>query len=153
MVLPIVNTFADSVDWSKTVSPFIPQLFDLPHEVLSRGYNAQELKVLYLSTNPLISAFAFSVALFPVFFVVSEINRNWSQVDRFWSILPTVYNLHYTIYAHLAGLPTKRLDTLAFFSILWSVSVPELLISKPTLTDAVPSELQLLAERGLQDWL
>ena len=123
MALPHVNTFADSVDWRKTVSPFIPQLFDLPHEVSSRGYSAQELKIIYLSTNPLISAFAFSVALFPLFFIASEVNRNWSQVDRFWSILPTVYNLHYTIYAHLAGLPTKRLDTLAFFSILWTVSM------------------------------
>ena len=148
MAVPTVKTFADTVDWSKTVSPYIPQLFDLPRDIVSNVNNLQALKALYLSTNPLISAFAFSVALFPLFFVASEVNRNWSQVDRFWSILPTIYNLHYTLYAHQAGLPTKRLDTLAFFSILWTVraSVPSL---KPLLMGTVTIELQLLAQRGI----
>ena len=119
--LPAVNTFADSVNWTKTVSPYIPQLYDLPPQVWSSVQGLQSLKTLYISTNPLISAFTFCVALMPVFFIVAEVNRNWSQVDRCWSILPTLYNVHYAVYAHLAGLPTKRLDTLAFFSILWSV--------------------------------
>lgn len=121
VALPAVQTFADSVDWSKTVSPFVPQLYDLPSEFISRLNNLQSLKELYLSTNPLISAFAFCLVLFPIFLIAAEVNRNWSQVDRCWSILPTVYNIHYAVYAHLAGLPTKRLDTLAFFSIIWSV--------------------------------
>ena len=122
MALPVTKTFADCADWSKTVTPYIPQLYDLPQQVLSSITNPLALKTLYVSTNPLISAFAFSCVLFPIFLVVSEVNRNWSQVDRLWSILPTIYNIHYAVYAHAVGLPTKRLDTLAFFSIVWSVS-------------------------------
>ena len=119
--LPVVKTFADSVDWSKIVSPFIPQLYSFPTNFLARIHSFASLKELYISTNPLISAFAFCLALFPIFLVVAEVNRNWSQVDRCWSILPTLYNVHYAVYAHLAELPTKRLDTLAFFSVVWSV--------------------------------
>ena len=122
MALPVVKTFADNVDWSKTVSPYVAQLYDLPIQIATSINSLQALKTLYISTNPLISAFAFSVALFPIFLVVAEVNRNWSQVDRCWSILPTVYIAHYTFYAHAAGVPTKRLDTLCFFSLVWSVS-------------------------------
>ena len=121
MALPAITTFADCADWSKTVTPYVSQLYDLPQQLSSSIANPQALKILYVSTNPLISAFFFSCALFPLFLVASEANRNWSQVDRVWSILPTIYNVHYAVYAHLAGVPTKRLDTLAFFSILWSV--------------------------------
>lgn len=122
MALPAIKTFADCADWSKTVTPYIPQLYDLPQQISSSITDIEALKLLYISTNPLISGFFFSCALFPLFLVISEANRNWSQVDRVWSILPTVYNVHYAIYAHLAAVPTKRLDTLAFFSIVWSVS-------------------------------
>ena len=50
--------------------------------------NLQALKVLYISTNPLISAFGFSQSLGPVFLLVSAVNKNYSQVDRWWSLLP-----------------------------------------------------------------
>ena len=120
IALPAVHTFADAVDWSKTVTPYISQLYDLPSQ-LQGIRSLQALKLLYVSTNPLISAFAFSCALMPIFFVASEINRNWSQVDRFWSILPTIYNVHYALYANLGELPTKRINTLAAISIIWSV--------------------------------
>jgi len=43
------------------------------------------------------------------------------QVDRCWSILPTIYNAHYALYAHLNGLETQRLDHLLSFSIVWSL--------------------------------
>ena len=122
MAIPETKTFADCVDWSRTVTPYIPQLYDLPQQVASSIADPQILKSIYISTNPLISAFAFSCALSPIFLVVSEANRNWSQVDRLWSVLPTIYNVHYAVYAHAIGVPTKRLDTLAFFSIVWSVS-------------------------------
>jgi steroid 5-alpha reductase family enzyme len=76
---------------------------------------------IYLSTNPLITAFAFSLFLFPIFLIASEINKNYSQIDRFWSLLPTIYNAHFVTYAHLLGLPTKRLDLLLAVSTLWSL--------------------------------
>ncbi len=133
MALPVIRNIADCTDYGKTVLPYTGQLYDLPQQVFENISNLQALKVLYVSTNPLISAFAFSLFLFPVFLVVSEINRNYSQVDRLWSILPTVYNAHYTAYAHATGLSTRRLDVLLLCSTFWSVSVP--LQSCQALTD------------------
>ena len=123
MSLPVVKVPVDCANIYKTVLPYIPQLYDLPQQIFQNINNPQALKVLYVSTNPLVFAFAFSLFLAPIFLLVSEINKNYSQVDRCWSILPTLYNAHYVLYAHAAGLPTKRLDTLLIFSGIWSVRI------------------------------
>ena len=124
MALPVVKTFADCADFNKTVLAFLPQLYELPGWVFESIGDPQALKTLYTSTNPVISALALSLFLAPVFLIVSEITRNYSQVDRSWSILPTIYNAHYVLYAHLVGLPTRRLDTLLIVSGIWSVCLP-----------------------------
>ena len=124
MALPLIRSIADCTDYTKTILPYTSQLYDLPQQIFDNINNLQALKVLYVSTNPLIFAFAFSLFLFPIFLVVSEINRNYSQVDRCWSILPTIYNAHYTIYAHGTGLSTQRLDVLLLLSTSWSVGTP-----------------------------
>ena len=121
MALPVVKSVADCVDFQRVVEPYYPQLFDLPQQFLQAFPSSRALGVLYVSTNPLISAFAFTLFLFIPFFLGSEINRNYSQVDRAWSILPTVYNAHYAIYAHAVGLPTQRVDTVLALSLIWSV--------------------------------
>ena len=118
MALPTVKFLAECADFSKTVLPYVPQLYALPQQALQTISSPQGLKELYISTNPLVSAFAFSLFLAPVFLLVSEINRNYSQVDRCWSLLPTVYNAHFAIYARLAGLPTERLDALLAVSVI-----------------------------------
>lgn len=120
MALPLIQSGAD-VTFSNTVSPYIPQLYNLFQKVFQSISDPHALTEIYLSTNPLISAFAFSLFLAPIFLVVSEINKNYSQVDRFWSILPTVFNAHYALYAHALGLPTGRLDTVLVLSTLWTV--------------------------------
>jgi hypothetical protein len=122
MALPLVKTAVDCSDFSATVTPFLQQLKPLPAILLESATNPAALKQIYLDTNPLISALAFSLALSPIFLVVSEINKNYSQVDRMWSILPTIFNAHYVLYAHLMGFETKRLDTLLAASCIWSVS-------------------------------
>lgn len=124
MGLPVIKAISDCADFSKTVSPYIPQLYELPQQILQTITNLQGLKVLYVSTNPFISAFALSLFLAPIFLIISEINKNYSQVDRCWSLLPTVYNAHYALYAHAVGLPTQRLDMLLAFSTVWSVRQP-----------------------------
>ncbi|RQM08209.1 hypothetical protein DH86_00000665 [Scytalidium sp. 3C] len=101
--------------------PYLPQLYDLPEKLLQSRSNTTELYDIYLATNPLVSALAFSLFLAPIFLVLSEINRNYSQVDRCWSILPTIYNAHYVAYAHLIGLNTRRLDTLLVLSTVWTI--------------------------------
>jgi steroid 5-alpha reductase family enzyme len=121
MALPAVRTLAECADFTQTVSPYLYQLYDLPQQLLQSYSDPTELRNLYLATNPVISGLAFSLLLAPIFLIVSEINRNFSQVDRCWSILPTVYNAHFAIYARMSGLPTERLDYLLAFSVVWSV--------------------------------
>ncbi|KAF2717046.1 DUF1295-domain-containing protein [Polychaeton citri CBS 116435] len=119
--LPIVTSIHDCAEYSKTFEPFLPQLYELPTHIWANIADPVALKQLYLTTNPAISGLAFSIALFPIFLVVSEINRNYSQVDRVWSILPTVYNIHYALWARFNGLPTQRLDNIMAFSVVWSI--------------------------------
>ena len=122
MALPVVRSLIECAEYNNTVAPYIYQLQPLPQVFLQSATNIAALKQLYLDTNPLISAIAFSIAISPIFLVVSEINKNYSQVDRVWSILPTIYNVHYAVYAHLAGIETTRLNLVAFISAIWSVS-------------------------------
>ncbi|TVY47591.1 Uncharacterized protein LOCC1_G002333 [Lachnellula occidentalis] len=121
MALPVVRTISDCSDFKKTVLPYLPQLYDFPQQLLQSYNNPTELRNIYLATNPLITGLAISLFLAPVFLLISEINRNYSQVDRCWSILPTLYNANYVIYAHMSGLPTTRLDTVIAVSCVWSL--------------------------------
>ena len=121
MALPVLRFLSDCADFQKTVVPYIPQFYDFFQQVLQSITSLQGLKVLYVSTNPLVSAFSISLFLSPLFLAAAEINRNYSQVDRFWSLLPTFYNAHFVLYAHLLGLPTTRLDTVLLISTIWSV--------------------------------
>lgn len=120
--LPVLKDVAECADFSLTVQPYIPQLLNLPSQlasIASSSSKLDDLSAIYLNTNPLITGFAISVALAPIFLVLSEINKNYSQVDRFWSILPGSYIAHFTIWAHLNGLPTQKLDNVFVFSTMW----------------------------------
>lgn len=122
MALPLTESVMDCADLSQTVLPYVSQLYELPQQLLQSYNDPAALSSIYLSTNPLVTAFAFSLFISPLFLLVSELNRNYSQVDRFWSILPTIYNAHYVVYAHMSGLPTLRLHNLLAVSTVWSVS-------------------------------
>lgn len=150
MALPVIRSLADCADFSQTVLPYTSQLYDLPQQLLQSWSNPTELRAIYLATNPLISALALSLFLAPVFLIVSEINRNYSQVDRCWSILPTIYNAHFTLYAHMSGLPTERLDYLLTCSVVWSVSKSGPSTSRININIIIVAlDFQLLAKGGL----
>ncbi|SPO00528.1 related to DUF1295 domain protein [Cephalotrichum gorgonifer] len=121
LALPTVKSVEECADYYKTVEPFLPQLYDLPRKLLDSYSNRDAFLQLYLETNPLISAGAFSIFLGFIFLVAAEVNRNFSQVDRAWSILPAVYNAHYALWARLAGEPHQRTDLVAVFTAIWSV--------------------------------
>ena len=123
MALPTVKSLADCVDFERTVSAFIPQLYALPPRTLNTLSDSQSLKDLYTSTNPFISALALSLFLAPIFLLASEATRNYSQVDRLWSILPMVYHLHYAVYARLVGQPPARTDLVLAVTVIWGVSM------------------------------
>jgi steroid 5-alpha reductase family enzyme len=118
--LPFVKTLPECSDFSKTVTPFLPQLYDLPYRVAAHITDLQGLQEIYLATNPLISSLAIALFLSPLVLIVSEINKNYSQVDRLWSIIPAFYNVHYAIWAHMNDLPTFRLNHVMAVSIIWS---------------------------------
>ncbi|KAA8894243.1 hypothetical protein FN846DRAFT_975146 [Sphaerosporella brunnea] len=116
--LPTVATPVDCASFSKTVAPYFHQL-SLSHLLpLLRGEIAP--KEWYLATNPAITAILFALFISLVVFVSAEINRNFSQVDRLWSILPAVYTGHFALWSHLHGIESERVDTLAMLVALWS---------------------------------
>ncbi|KAK4217970.1 hypothetical protein QBC37DRAFT_413654 [Rhypophila decipiens] len=121
VALPALSALEECADFSKTVEPFLPQLYALPENLGQVLAGRQSLSALYVETNPLISGFAISIILGAVFLVAAEVNRNYSQVDRFWSLLPTFYIAHFDLWARLAGVPSKRVDAALLFSTIWSI--------------------------------
>ncbi|EFY93894.1 DUF1295 domain-containing protein [Metarhizium acridum CQMa 102] len=119
--LPVLQSIEDCSDFSKTVEPFVDQFFALPARLVASIGSIENLQRLYVETNPLITGFAASIFLAGVFLIVSEVNRNYSQVDRMWSILPNLYIIHLAGWARMAGLPHSRIDLVAAFSTLWSI--------------------------------
>ncbi|KAF2264899.1 DUF1295-domain-containing protein [Lojkania enalia] len=121
MTVPVITLLPECGDFTKTVQPYLPELYALPQKVFERIDDLNALKELYLSTNPLIAALAFVLFLAPVVLIVSEVNKNYSQVDRLWSIVPAILIGHYTMWAHLMGLPTQRLNHVMALSMLWGI--------------------------------
>lgn len=119
--LPTVATLVGCTDLGKTVYPYLHQL-SLDH-VLPLLRREVEAKAWYVSTNPLMSAAAFALALSVITFVAAEFNRNYSQVDRLWSILPALYTVHFAVWAHANGIGSERVDTMATLIVLWGVRV------------------------------
>lgn len=120
--LSAIKTVQDCASYELTVKQHIPQLQNFVPNLIEAASSSGGLKQFYVATNPLVTAFAFALFLAPIFLVTSEINKNYSQVDRFWSVLPAVYAVHYAVWAHIAGLPTQRADLVAFVTLCWSVS-------------------------------
>ncbi|KAJ5174747.1 Protein of unknown function DUF1295 [Penicillium canariense] len=119
--LPRVESLADCTSFKFTVLPYLAQVQWLPASLREAGWDLDSLKAVYLATNPLVSALTLCTVLAGLLFLAAEINRNYSQIDRFWSILPAVYNVHYATWARLAGIRTQTLDTIAVISVLWSL--------------------------------
>ncbi|KAI1427019.1 hypothetical protein F5Y12DRAFT_739538 [Xylaria sp. FL1777] len=121
MALPALQSLKDCADYSQIIEPFYPQLYELPSTILSTVKNGESLVSLYADTNPFIGGLAFSIFLGFIVWGVSEYNRNYSQVDRLWSILPTFYVAHFAAWTHLNNLPSQRVDLVLFWSVIWSV--------------------------------
>ncbi|KAI1213234.1 DUF1295-domain-containing protein [Annulohypoxylon truncatum] len=120
MALPRVKNLEDCADYSQVVEPYLSQVYDLPAKIIDAVSSHESIVELYKDTNPLVSGLGFSIFLGVIFLVVSELNRNYSQVDRMWSLLPTIYNAHFAAWSHLNGLPSRRVDLILFWSVIWS---------------------------------
>ncbi|KAI2470431.1 DUF1295-domain-containing protein [Annulohypoxylon bovei var. microspora] len=120
MALPWVKSLEDCADYSQVVEPYLPQVYELPAKIIDAVSNHDSIVELYKSTNPLVSGLGFSIFLGAVFLALSEFNRNYSQVDRMWSLLPTIYNAHFATWSHLNDLSSQRVDLILFWSAIWS---------------------------------
>lgn len=139
--LPDVQSVADCTSLSHSVLSFIPQLQFLPTTISESSKDLASLKELYLSTNPLVTAVAFCLFLAGLAFTLSELTGNYSQIDRLWSILPTVYNAHFAIWARMVGIKSESLDTILLISAVWSVCLPlpQTYLALPQLTKRRPA--------------
>ncbi|KAJ0159789.1 Uncharacterized protein CTA2_9111 [Colletotrichum tanaceti] len=117
MALPSINSLEECSEWAKAAEPFLPQLLDLPRRIVA---SPQSLPQIYLETNPLVSGFAFSLLIAVLTLVVSEYHRNYSQIDRLWSLLPNWYVVHTAAWAYLNGEPSQRVALAAVATTLWS---------------------------------
>ncbi|OKL60742.1 hypothetical protein UA08_04241 [Talaromyces atroroseus] len=123
LAFPPILSPEEAAQFNQTLAPYVfsSQILELPARVAEAGTDLQSLLEVYLATNPMLTAIAFALAISPLFVLAAEIRRNYSQVDCWWSILPTIYNVHFYVWALLNGLPTDRLQTVGLFSIAWSI--------------------------------
>ncbi|KAG6083526.1 hypothetical protein E4U30_000848 [Claviceps sp. LM220 group G6] len=119
--LPVLKALEDCGHYSHTVEPFIDQFYQLPGRLVASSSSIDALQRLYVETNPLVTGFSASLLVAALCLIVSEINRNYSQIDRLWSILPNLHVLHLALWARMAGLPHARIDLVAIFSTAWSI--------------------------------
>lgn len=102
-------------------SSYYAQLTQTPAALL-KVHTFDELQFFYTTSDPLVLGLAISLVISPVFFLVSEVKRNYSQVDRAWSILPSLFQGHYVLWARLNGIWTGRI-AMASFCILVCKSI------------------------------
>jgi steroid 5-alpha reductase family enzyme len=123
--LPPVLSPQEAAEFGRTLAPYVlsSQALELPTRIVEAGSDPQTLLDLYLATNPMLTALTIALAISPLFVLAAELRGNFSQVDCWWSILPTIYNVHFYAWAHLNELPLDRLRTVALFSVVWSVSI------------------------------
>ncbi|KAH8692923.1 DUF1295 domain protein [Talaromyces proteolyticus] len=121
--LPPVLSAEEVAQFGRTFAPYVfsSQLLELPTRIVEAGTDVEALQSLYLATNPMLTAIFIALAISPLFVLAAELRGNFSQVDCWWSILPTIYNAHFYAWAHLNELPTERLKTVAIFSAIWSI--------------------------------
>ena len=73
---------------------------------------------LYQATDPLVTAFWASLGFAALCWVLSVFTREYSWVDRLWSITPVIYAVHFAAYV---GFTDARLNLMAALVTLWGV--------------------------------
>lgn len=77
-----------------------------------------EIVELYRSTDPLVTALWGAGGFALLCWVLSLITREYSWVDRLWSITPPLFAVHF---AGHAGFADARLNLMAALTVLWGV--------------------------------
>ncbi|KAG2213558.1 hypothetical protein INT46_002264 [Mucor plumbeus] len=87
----VLQTYFNNITSVSAIRSFVSSSIQDPSQLIA----------LYKETDPLESSLYFSSVLITIHYIVSEITKNYSQVDRAWSILPGIYAWHYTIHDYL----------------------------------------------------
>ena len=125
--LPSPLSLEAAASYELTVAPYFEALKAYPYALLEAFQSKaplSALSTLYATTNPLITSAAIAIGLIPIFFITSEVNRNWSQVDRVWSILPVVLNGQYALWKQASGASNggiSRVELAAMVLVVWGV--------------------------------
>jgi len=77
-----------------------------------------DLVALYRTTDPLVTAAWTAAALAALCWILSIVTKEYSWVDRLWSIAPVLYAVHF---AHFARYQDARLNLMAILVTLWGV--------------------------------
>ncbi|KAK6331092.1 hypothetical protein TWF696_003167 [Orbilia brochopaga] len=102
--------------------PNIFQLFQTAVGGLQQVLNGKsEFSAFYKDTDPFGVAILGSLLLSALALGLSEVTQNFSQVDRWWSLAPAIYVLHYSYWARLNDLSSDRIDTVAVVVAIWSI--------------------------------
>jgi steroid 5-alpha reductase family enzyme len=73
---------------------------------------------LYRTTDPLVTALWVAGGLAALCWVLSLITKEYSWVDRLWSITPALFAIHFAAYV---GFGDARLNLMAALAVLWGV--------------------------------
>ncbi len=77
-----------------------------------------EVMELYRSTDPLVTALWVAGGFAVLCWLLSLLTREYSWVDRLWSITPPLYAVHFAAHAGFADL---RLNLMATLTLIWGV--------------------------------
>ncbi len=77
-----------------------------------------DLVALYQATDPFVTALWASLGFAALCWLLSILTREYSWVDRLWSITPVIYSVHFAAYV---GFSDTRLNLMAALVTVWGV--------------------------------
>ncbi|KAI8058703.1 uncharacterized protein B0P05DRAFT_559510 [Gilbertella persicaria] len=106
----IIHTAFHNLTSAPVLSSFVSTCLSHPSQLID----------LYKQTDPLETSVYVSSGLAVIHYILSEITKNYSQVDKAWSILPGMYAWHFTIHDYLVhGSFHPRLLTASILITIW----------------------------------
>lgn len=97
--------------------------FLLIRDQLRSNWNPYDILPLYLEIDLVTLCIILMLFFSALCLILSLITNNYSHVDRLWSIVPSIYVFHFTVYPFLIrqeAIPTRQI-VMQGLSLLWSL--------------------------------
>lgn len=118
--IPAIAALRDASDWSLVWKPYEHQLLAFAPKFLEAlTTSTAAVRNLYADTNPLVTGVALYTFLGFFFLITAQVNKNYSQVDRAWSVLPVLNIAHLNLWARTNGVATGRLNLALIYATIW----------------------------------